>query len=236
MKIQNPTTNTLDIDATPPTNTKTRTRPAAYLTTAAIPPSGICPLLLLQLPANLAFITTLPTCTYRDCAIARPHAYQWKGDGAGTRGCRRSTSWCRSWCLHRSWCHGSQCPGGLPATLQISVKAFVNTLMYHHHSLLCTPPRSYTLQRSVRASSTPPHPLISPSAVQKSVRAFVHTPQHRIGGTLWHEYCHTRTWYAETCRPKKCVPMLIFSPHLTRRGRNMHVTWYFPRTFGERQG
>jgi len=127
-------------------------------------------------------------------------------------------------------------PRGLPATLQISAKAFVDTLTYHHHSLLCTLPRSYALQRSARASSTPPHPLISPSTVQKSVRAFVHTPQHRIGGTLRHEYCRARTWYAETCGPKKCVPMLVFSPHLMRRGRNARVTWYFPRTFGERRG
>jgi hypothetical protein len=69
----------------------------------------------------------------------------------------------------------------------------------------------------------------------KECEGFVHTP-HQIGGTLQHEYCRARTWYAETCRPKKCVPMLIFSPHLTRRGRNARVTWYFPRTFGERRG
>jgi hypothetical protein len=46
-------------------------------------------------------------------------------------------------------------PRGLPATLQISVKAFVDTLTHYHHSLLCAIPRSYALQRSARASSTP---------------------------------------------------------------------------------
>ena len=214
---------------------QTRRTCPAYLTTAAIPPSGIRPLLLLQLPANLALITALPTCTYRDRAIARPHAYQWKGDGAGTRGCRCSTSWCRSWCLRRSWCHGSQCPGGCPP-LSKSVRRLLSTPLRTTTTLCSAPYHDPTLQRSARASSTPPHPLISPSAVQKSVRAFVHTPKHRIRGTLRHEYCRARTWYAETCRPKKCVPMLVFLPHLTRRGRNARVTWYFPRMFGERRG
>jgi len=58
---------------TPPTNANSRTRPTAYLTTVAIPPCHIRPLLLLQLPANLTLITAFPTCTYRDRAIARPH-------------------------------------------------------------------------------------------------------------------------------------------------------------------
>jgi len=42
-------------------------------------------------------------------------------------------------------------PRGLPATLQISVKAFVDTLTHYHHSLLCALPRPYTLQRSARS-------------------------------------------------------------------------------------
>ena len=58
----------------PPTKANTRTRSAAYLTTAAIPPSDIRPLLLLQVPTNLALITAFLICTYRDRAIPHTHA------------------------------------------------------------------------------------------------------------------------------------------------------------------
>jgi len=152
---------------------------AAYLTTAAIPFSDICPLLFLQPPTNLTLITTFPTCTYRDCAITCPHMHtSGRGMELARGGARCSTSWCHSWCLRRLWCHGSQCPGGCPP-LSKSVRRLLLTPSRTTTTLRSAPYHDPTLSKGVQGPpSTPPHPVTPPSAVQKSVRAFVDTLTH----------------------------------------------------------
>jgi len=67
-------------------------------------------------------------------------------------------------------------PRGLPTTLQISAKAFVDTLTHYHHSPLCALPRPYTLQRSARASVNTPTPSNTTLRCPKEREGFCRHP------------------------------------------------------------